>query len=206
MSNAKKSKYNPKSNYELKEFFKTISGDNDLAALYLYGIEENLRKIRESFDDSCHVGDKKLNKDVVERLKIVLISNLNTIYSKIDIVNKYSSANKEISTILEELGDNDLCRKRKAKSLEKVKADLGLGLMFADKIEEVGCFFEKIKTILESLRVAIENADTDEEKLKEFLGNYVFREILINGLISLKMTDPAIDEIYRKSIIDLELN
>lgn len=204
MSNVKTSKNNKKLYKDLESFYNTITGKDQLGAcLYLALFDEEINKlINEIISSDGDLDDRtiELMKKIVIRLRLVLYSNLNSISAEIDKVNNSKIAYDQTLEILKELGDNDKCEKIKFKISEKIKADFGFGLGFLNDIEELGCFLEKIKKILESLRIAIENADTYEEKLKEFLMNDVFIEILKNGIRSLKMSDLDIDEIYNKII------
>ena len=200
MLNQKPSKNNEKVNHDLYDLYNAIAGE-DLVGAYLYKalFDEKTNELKKSIISFDGDLDDRIRKNIVMRFRLVLYSNLNSISEEKDKVNNFKSAYDQILNISKKTNDEKI-KESEAELLEETKADLGLGLIFSDGIEELGCFLEKIKKILETLRIAVENADTYEEKLKEFLMNDVFIEILKNGFRSLKTSDLDIDEIYNKII------
>ena len=162
MSNVK----TPEINYQIYQIgiriLKILNMKNSLGNSEKNYLLEKLIKLIEVSDKKLDIRTKDLIKKIVAKLRLVLNSNLYAIYLEIDKVNNLKICTYQTSMMPKKLEyseiDNDAFRKIGVEALEK------------------------IKTILESLKVAIENADTDEEKLKEFVRSGLFLEILENGL------------------------
>ena len=81
--------------------------------------------------------------------------------------------------------NNDLFIKREDELLGKLKEYFDVDLrLTVDEIRKLGYLFEQIDKTLKILLILVEDADTDEEKLKWFVMNDLFLEILDDGLKS----------------------
>lgn len=171
--------------YIAKEIIEIIYGNRGLENPETIRLIITLEKLIKAFDGNIDVKIKNQLEKIVYMLESVLEANLDVVRwdrTRVKDTLICYAENLKMSEKLEEAGiNNAICLERLDELLEKTEEFYKLDIKLTEgEIIKLGYLFEGIEESLKSLEAEIDNAKTDEEKLKVFAMSDLFLELLDN--------------------------